>query len=737
MRSHLVSIGGVLLAAATVPAMAVDTTMTQAGYTGLGITPNAHLLGWGRFEATYDNQLPGIVRTTPGAVRGPEGHNYVAGFGMFPNLEIAGRLAANTNSTNCFVAPGCGLRDLSASAKVGIGLDTRGRFRVAAGVTDVGGAATNFRTYYGVLTLNEGPLEASAGLARRSGTRAGSIAPLHGPFAAAAWQPLPWVRAHLEYTDKNAWAGVRLFAPQQWLPEGWSAYVGANQRLNSNNLTQRSWWTAGISIPMFKVPDLPGNAAKAPLPALASTQQPAPQYEARTLPPAAPAAPAAPVVAAGAAPAAVPVAPAPLRAEVTQAQLESLAAGLRDKGLEDIHVGRMPDRSVAVRVENRNYTWNSVDAVGAALGAISRALGDTSSGYRLVVTQRQTPLVAVTGQANCLRDWLANAAPTCTAGQLVTPGGGQIDGVLAGVAWDIRAQEPVWEKLRLTMSPVLRTSVGTELGALDYALGINVGLQAPLWAGAVAELRQDVPLSNSDDFEAGRGFGSRRIRSGIERAALTQMLRLPADHWGMTGLSAQVSVGRFGMDYDGVTGAVRWEPGEGRHRVSAQAGWFRNRWPGVTGNLGPRNAYPTLASYRYNVAATRTYLEATGGQFMSNDRGIQLGLRQWFSDVSLQAYYKRTKSSGSPTRQLIGLEVSVPIGPRRDTAKLGPLHLTGTPRFAHSVETVVRNTNNAVRPGVAALPPTPQLDATFNSDRASLLYFEDNMRRIRDAARQP
>ena len=291
MRSAQVTFLAAVLTSIASLAQGQTTTLTQAGYTGLGITPNAHLLGWGLGEITYDTQLPGVVRD-------PTGHNVVLGFGLLPNLEIAGRLATNNIHRNCFTE-GCGARDLSASAKVGIGLDAANRFRIAAGMTDIGGAVTYFRTYYGVLTYNEGPFEASAGLARRSGAGiAGSQSPLHGPFAAAAWQPLPWVRGHVEYADGNAWAGVRLFAPAQWLPEGWQAYAGANVRLNDNNLTQRSWLTAGLSIPLYKVPDLRGSGPKAPLPALAGAQLPQPSYEARTLP-----APAAPVASAIPAPA--------------------------------------------------------------------------------------------------------------------------------------------------------------------------------------------------------------------------------------------------------------------------------------------------------------------------------------------------------------------------------------------------------------------------------------------------
>jgi hypothetical protein len=735
MRSAELAAFTAVITLTSAAAAAQVTTLTQAGYTGLEITPNAHLIDWGRFEATYDHQLPGVVSN-------PQGHNYVLGFGLLPNLEISGRLATNSLGCNLFVERGCGIRDLSASGKVGIGLDAGHRYSIAAGVTDVGGAATNFRTLYGVLTFDEGPFQASAGLARRSASRPTvSMSPLRGPFASAAWQPMPWIRGQVEYTDGNAWAGVRVFAPKEWLPEGWSAYIGSNHRLTSTKLTQTSWLTAGLSIPLYKVPSLPGSGPKAALPELAPTQKPLPAYEARTPAPV----PAAP-------PAAISAAPTPAAAEarkpVLDADLERLAAALEAKGLDDISIGRMPDDSVAVRANNASYQWNSVDALGAALGAIARTLGDNKAVYRLVLTQRQVPLVAVTGQSDCLRTWINDPAAPCTAGQLSTPGSGALEPVLAGATWVISHRKPSWQTVHLSVSPILRTNVGTEVGALDYSLGANVALGLPLWAGASVDVSRDVPVASSTAYRSTGVFEPQRVRSRTNRLAVTQTMRLPLERWlapgddakamrwGLTAVTGQATVGRVGNGFDGIDGQIRWEPGEGRHRISADAGWFRNsNFDPIVSILGPRHAKPLLASYRYNVTATRTYLEATGGQFLYNDRGFQLGLRQWFSDVAVSAYYRRTTFQGAPARQFVGIEFSIPIGPRRDVALGSHLLVGGTPRFSHAIETLVRGGNNAVRPGFGLTSPAPALDETFNSDRASLVYFEDNIRRIRDAAR--
>jgi hypothetical protein len=737
MRITEFTAASVLLALTSVSAMAQVTTLTQAGYTGLGITPNAHLIDWGRFEATYDNQLPGVVSN-------PKGHNYVLGFGLLPNLEISGRLATNSVGCNLFIER-CGIRDLSASGKVGIGLDAAHHFSLAAGVTDVGGAATNFRSYYGVLTFDQGPLQASAGVARRSASRPTfSTSPLHGPFASAAWQPLPWVRGQLEYIDGHAWAGVRVFAPKEWLPEGWSAYIGSNHRLTDTNLTRAAWLTAGVSIPLYKVPSLPGSGPKAPLPELASNQGPLPAYEART--PAQPIAIPAPAIPSGEATAAAPAPSAP--PPVTESDLERLASALEAKGLDDISIGRMPDASIAVRANNASYKWNSVDALGAALGAVARTLGDNKAAYRLVLTERQVPLVAVTGQTDCLRSWINDPAAACTAGQLSTPGSTALEPLHAGAVWVITHRKPNWQTVHVSIAPVLRSNVGTEVGALDYSLGANIALRLPLWTGASVEASRDVPLASSTAYRDAGVFAPQRVRSETNRLALTQTMRLPLERWlapgddakvmrwGLSAVTGQASIGRVGNGFDGIDGQVRWEPGEGRHRVTANAGWFHNsRFDPVVSILGPRTAKPLLASYRYNVTATRTFLEASGGQFLYNDRGFQLGLRQWFSDVAVSAYYRRTTFQGAPTRQFVGIEFSIPIGPRRDVALGRHIEVGGTPRFSHSIETLVRGGNNAVRPGFGLPSPAPSIEETFNSDRTSLVYFEDNIRRIRDAAR--
>ena len=100
-----------------------------------------------------------------------------------------------------------------------------------------------------------------------------------------------------------------------------------------------------------------------------------------------------------------------------------------------------------------------------------------------------------------------------------------------GVTWVVRDQQPSWQTLRVALSPVLRTNVGTEVGALDYSAGVNVGFQLPLWDGASLEWRRNVPLANTSDYDPAGPFGYRRIRSETEQFAFVQTVRVPLERW--------------------------------------------------------------------------------------------------------------------------------------------------------------------------------------------------------------
>lgn len=770
---------GLAGAAAVPPAHAqIAPSLNASGATGLSVTPTAQLLPWGSASLGYDNEVVGGPITNR---YGTSGHNLVAGFGLLPNLEISGRIASNKFSTNCY-ADNCGLRDLSFNFKAGAPLDRDGRWHVAAGATDFGGQTGQFRSMYGVLTYTPiDPLDLTVGYARRGTSRKVST-PLDGPFASAAYRPLPWLQTHVEYVDSQAWAGARVYAPSEWLPAGWSAHVGANVRLRGDERTARSWVSIGLNVPLYKVPDSRPAAVSTITTTTttatvfpSSSTQPAPSVERRAFsqdglrvsdvslqpdlsqpkvgprPPAPALLSVAPtasaetraMVAANAAAVSAPPPPA----SVTDEQLIALGEALRAKGFEDIRVGRVPDGAVAVRVNNASYNVNTADGLGVALGVIARNLAAQRAGYRLVLMQRQLDIVGVTGQADCLAQWIALGPARCTAGQLYTPGTTAINALLADASWVVDGRSPSWATPRIILQPVLRSAVATEYGVFDHSLALRAMLQQPLWSGAWAEVAGNTPIHDSDDYKQGKVFGRSRFVSQTDRYMVHQMFRLPVEHlfgkdnaqtaalWGANALTGHVAAGRIDANYRGAYGEVRWEPGEGRHRLHAEAGRFE-RIQFYDANL-PVHSRTALASYRYAYTPTRTYAEVTAGQFLYNDRGVRFGIKQWFDDVAITLYVRRTKFEwAAASRTSAGIELSIPLTPRKDMSPTYPVQVTGNPRWSYGIETVIREGSNVLSTNQGVGANVSMLDRTFNFDRSGLVYFEDNMSRVRSAARR-
>ncbi|RYY83643.1 MAG: hypothetical protein EOO24_38690, partial [Comamonadaceae bacterium] len=423
---------------------------------------------------------------------------------------------------------------------------------------------------------------------------------------------------------------------------------------------------------------------------------------------------------------------------VTDDQLIALGEALRAKGFEDIAVGRTPDGAVAVRVNNATYNTNTADGLGVALGVIARSLADQRAGYRLVLMQRQLDIVGVTGQADCLAQWIALGPPRCTAGQLYTPGMTALGSLLADARWVVEGRAPSWKTPRVILQPVLRSAVATEYGVFDSSLALRAMLQQPLWPGAWAEVAGNTPLHDSDDYKRGQVFGQSRYVSQTDRYMVHQMFRLPAERlfgqsnaetaalWGANALTGHVAAGRIDANYRGAYGEVRWEPGEGRHRLHAEAGRFE-RIQVYDANL-PVHSRTALASYRYAYTPTRTYGEITAGQFLYNDRGVRFGIKQWFDDVAITLYVRRTKFEwAAESRTSAGIELSIPLTPRKDMSPTYPVQVTGNPRWSYGIETVVRENANVLSTSQGVGANVSTLDRTFNFDRSGLTYFEDNM----------
>jgi hypothetical protein len=151
----------------------MDVWVGGNGVTGMPVTPTA-TLATGSLIYQLQNRVIGDGRT--------EGNNHSLWLGSSSFSELGLRTADNSTGRNMYVGGG-GLRDLSASAKVQFNPlfgYARSDLKLAAGVTDYGGAATNFRSIYGVATYDQPNWSVSTGYAKAVYKR--RLQSLVGPF---------------------------------------------------------------------------------------------------------------------------------------------------------------------------------------------------------------------------------------------------------------------------------------------------------------------------------------------------------------------------------------------------------------------------------------------------------------------------------------------------------------------------------------------------------------------------
>lgn len=714
------------------PTYAVESGIAPLGFSGALSTPTAATLATGQAAAAFTPYLDGQGIEV-------EGYNYLLGAGLLPGVEVFGRLATNTVSENCYTQR-CGLRDLSASIKAQVPDLSRWIMPVrpawmpdlALGATDLGGAATNFRSYYGVATWDDASWAASVGFAHALKDRQ-QQARLDGVFGSLVAQPLPWLQGLVEYDGQAAQAGIRLLTLPSMLPAGIQAQ--AELRSGANQQSQQSsdrdlWWGVSAKLPLdFSQPKARSNSAESiaaePVPLTAGQRQRiTPKTEVGTV---AEATTQDSFLAASAQVSA--------RAEQSSAltRLEmagDLANQLQAKGFQNIRVGYDQNRWI-VSVENQAYQWNSLDALGVALGVWSDWAGQSDAGLVLMLEQQEQTVLSVQTDQACLSAWLQSGA-TCAQDVLrpvtdlaVLQGWQQTQPWTTDHRpWLVRNQAPLRYRPQLGLAPALNYALGTEFGSLDYSFGLVSTLTIPVvWSGLMAEVRHITVLDESKDYQDGGVFQASALQQGVDRAMLHQYIQ------GKNGISAHAAVGQMYRDYRGAFVEGQWQSASGAHQLSVLGGAFDHKADQGSGR-------PMVAGYRYQLPRQDIQLGVKAGEFFDADVGYLIDSRFAFGDTFLSVFFQSTKHpSESSAKSYAGIQVSLPIG-WQQSLPMRYGQLRGTAEYSQSIQSEVNNrTNSAVGGPRARLATAPQsIDLKLhNRDRLSIHYVNQHLDRVRHA----
>ena len=672
----------------------VDNLLSAQSFTGALLTPNAQVIDYGDFSLLYGQGVP-----FQNHIADLDNLFFAAGFA--PGFEAGGRIVTQTYSCNLYTESGCGIRDLSASAKFQLPFvyDYAG-FNVAIGGQDIGGAANNFATYYAVADyeFDAVPVRFSAGYGKSDMT----MGIMDGPFGSIELQPLPFVQLVGEYDSTELNGAVKLFTPEDLLPYGaqialqYQVYT-SHESANANKENE-TMWALNASMPFMNYNFSQADAyAKDKTLALSDTIHIA-------------------------------------QAQSASASLTELKKALVDEGFINVQLGSK-DTKIMVSLENRRYNHNQMDGVGVALGIISSHLGTDiyndlgieagNEEFELFTLVNDLPMMRVNASAVCYREFVKTGEP-CADLKFSTY---MLTETIKEGNWLEHNNESGFGRTQVILAPALQHSVATEFGVLDYSLALATNVYTTLWTGAAVDIRHLLPVANSDDFDDGELWGDNNYESEIDRILIHQALRLPFD------VTNQFSVGVIAADYQGFINETSWTSPEGRHSFNFQISQFSYTEERNNSGVYMEDRDTTLSTYTLSVPEFNWQGSVESGNYWGGDSGYKITSTHWLGDAKLEATYQSTTAvNADEAEEFISLSVSIPLTLWRDM-KPGYVQLRGTEQFTYALQTRIGKSHNNLNTGMGASINLQHSLARqyYNDGRMSPGYFEANVFRLRNA----
>lgn len=610
------------------------------GYSGYLNVPSSTVLDHGQVELQWSDQVfqDGQYEYN---------RNFIGTVGVFPHVEVGGRIAWEETHSNCFRVD-CGIRDLSANVKVQAPLIPERWFTLTGGVQDLGGAANQFGSAYVAAGRAFGPFELTAGF----GDPDVPERYLDGAFGAVAWRPAPWLSLMAEHDSRDLRLGAGLSTPSGWLPGGaqLKGKILAYDRGDSDN--GRTFASVGLSIPLGR------DAASRHLP-LPSGEGEADAEPSRLEGPASSAFTEAGDGAAGKGPGGDPE-------PVSVA--ERLGRRLVEAGYERVRVGS-DGNTLLVHWENNLYNRDERDSI-REVAELVRGMEPPFGRARLTLLNQNIPVVYRVVS-------LRGEAP-----RVVDSGYPAAGWFSAEPEWAFEGGfGPVW-KPRFTFSPAVRSGVATEYGVWDASVALRTELSSSLWTGALASAVYHAEVYSSEDFEKGGVFYDERMRTDLWEAEVQQTLKLHRLFY------TSAHAGRYQRQFDGLLNETVLFSPDGRHSLGFLGGAFE--FTPVEGS----DIRQALGRYSYYNPELDVQLSGHGGQFLEGDTGYRLDGRFWFGDFAVTLTYKNTGA------EFIELGWVMPLTPRRDHS-FRYLQVRGDPDWTYGIQTRINEDRNTVSFGSA------------------------------------
>ena len=683
-------------------AVASAESLSMQGYTGLLHVPSADTLERGFSASQFSDQL---------FYQGGNRHssNLIAAYGLLPGFEVSGRLAWLETHSNGFVVD-TGPRDLSANFKWRLPYIPRKWFSLAVGMEDVGGQASFFSSKYLVASRSFGPIKIHVGSADGGDRIQAADTRMDGVFGGVElnWRIFSVMADHnSDYSN----VGGRIKVPLNFIAPKASLDLTLLARSSHENDDGKKFGAIALRLPLGRRLGQQSTHRAAVYKTDVKTSESVDLSDVVAVQDEKP------LLAKDVLSKSAEFSDTSVESKKTDTKelLTKVMVELEKVGFVELSLGIDDSKMIWVKFENNLFNQNEIDGVGVLAGHVCKTLNADFNGVVIVLMNQKLPVQEVLFSRRSCEEFNAKDRESMTA--YVLPSVRPVQDLhFADVNWMVHGERGITLKPRITATPSISNTVGTEFGVFDYSVGVYSNLSFNLAPGLLASASHLTRLDDSDDFEKGNYFYNARLPNGLSEWEIQQTFPLGKNVWNT------FHVGRRGKQYRGIFNHFNVFSSDGTHRVTYRYGDFKN------------NEFPLdrpeikVVSYRYYMQKYDFSIEAFKGTFWAGDKGYRIDTKFWFGDSAVGLYYRNTEA------EFVGIRWTLPLGARKDNNNL-PILFTGVEAWNYELQTRINEDENRVDFSVGALPKwnwEPER-LYFNNDRIGRSYYHRHGRRMYEA----